>query len=117
VLVTNTIKPDPCARIVGSTALLARSGPNALRPNSVSTCAIENASSGPVAAIPALLTSTSMPLARLTTSLMARSTEVSLVTSSSSTSSSAARCVAQSRNACAAGALRDCMSRMVANTR
>src|SRR5215470_15165385 len=76
--------PSPCRRSAGSTARVTRCRPTTFTSSSSRTCPAVKASLTPAAAIPALLTTTSIrPAVRRMISI-ARPTEASLVTSRSS---------------------------------
>src|SRR6266550_469098 len=78
------IRPSCCCRMEGRTARVARSSPMTLVSKIAFACSVVKASVTPTEAIPALLTSTSILPASVSTVLTPASTDVSSRTSSSS---------------------------------
>ena len=117
VLDTWMMRPDCWRRIAGSTARFTRIGPKTLRSNSASIWDWLNASIGPTAARPALLTATSIRPAESSIVATALFTDSSLVTSISTTSIAAPRSSPHARRARACSPFFALTSRMPAKTR
>src|SRR5712664_1218515 len=77
------IRPSCCRRMEGSTARVTRSSPMTFVSKIAFACSVVKASVTPAEAIPALLTSTSIVPASVSTVLTPASTDVSSLTSSS----------------------------------
>src|SRR6266508_6912021 len=80
------IRPSCCRRMEGSTARVTRSSPTTLVSKIAFACSVVKASVTPAEAIPALLTSTSILPASVSTVLTPASTDASSLTSSSTVS-------------------------------